>query len=327
MDGWNLLILCVLFAGHCELMAAWINRLHALPLGIGWLTLSQRVHDLLVLGFLPYMVLRFGISSPHLLTGGSWTALPPFVTAYLALCGVGVLSLLSAIVRRWLRRPEPIHETEVHNVAEIAGCSVALPGWRGRVAALPGNETVTIEVNEKHLVVPGLPAEWEGLSIAHISDVHFHKSVSLDYFQFVFRQIAEMRADMICFTGDLLDDSRRAAWIADTFGTLAAPLGCWFILGNHDAMHDAERGREKLTSLGWQDLGGQSALLRDGGRTIWLAGDETPWLGKPFDPASAREADFRILLSHTPDHFLGRSGRTSIWCSPGTIMAARFACR
>ena len=303
MDGWNLLILFLLFAGHCELMAFWINRIHALHVSRGWLTLSQRVHDLLVIGFLPYVVWRFGVSAPYLVWGGSWLELPPFISAYFALCGAGLVSLAIAIIRRQLRPGEPTTRSEFHDVAASVESDVTGPDWRGRIAGMRGNEATKIEVNEKRIVCPRLPAGWEGLSIAHISDVHFYGPITLEYFQFIFRHVQEMRADMICFTGDLLDDPRRVDWIADTFGTLTAPLGCWFILGNHDQLFGDVHGREKLISLGWQDLGGQSALLKDDGRTIWLGGDESPWFGKPFDPTDSANADFRILLSHTPDHF------------------------
>lgn len=276
MDGWNSVVLFVLFAGHCELMACWINRLHALPLKRSWLSLSQRVHDGLVIGFLPFVVWRFGFGEPHLLTGGSWGELPGLVLAYFALCGIGDISLLWAIVRRWLRGREPVVDSRIHNVASLAVGAVTMPGWRGAIARWPGNEVTNIDINEKRIDCPRLPSHWEGLSIAHISDVHYHDSLSLAYFQYVFHQVAAMRADLICFTGDLIDNRERLAWVAETFGVLNAPLGCWFILGNHDQLFGTGESRQKLTSLSWQDLGGQSALLKDGEKTIWLAGDESP---------------------------------------------------
>lgn len=311
MDGWNFLILFALFAGHCELMAFWINRLHALRVSRFWLKLSQRSHDFLLVAFLPFMLWRYGWSAPGLMNGGSWFDLPGYVQAYLAFCSLGVVSLLVAIARQWISPGEPIVDRQRIDVAGKVGPGATGPGWRGWVAGLPGNEVTKLEVNEKRLVCPNLPAEWEGLSIAHFSDLHFHGPVGLDYFQYVFQKIGEMNADMVCFTGDLLDDAEFVAWIPETFAALQAPLGCWFILGNHDGLFDHESIRNRLRALGWQDVGNPSAVLRHAGGTVWIGGDETPWLGEPFEPPAEGLADFRILLSHTPDHF-GRAARAGI---------------
>src|SRR5690606_25225087 len=105
--------------------------------------------------------------------------------------------------------------------------------------------------------------------------------VGLDYFRYVFDQIANMRADLIAFTGDLLDEMEHVAWLPETFGRLTAPLGCWFILGNHDWLLDAETMRTALMKRGWNDIGGQSILLDPNDRRIAIAGDETPWIGDP----------------------------------------------
>src|SRR5690606_26702683 len=106
---------------------------------------------------------------------------------YLALCSLGVVSLTVAITRQWIWPRERIVDRQLIDVASEVGSRVTGPHWRGWVAGLPGNEVTKLEINEKRLVCPNLPAEWEGLSIAHFSDLHFYGPVGLDYFCFAFQ--------------------------------------------------------------------------------------------------------------------------------------------
>lgn len=303
MNWLNTAILFVLFAGHCELMAAWVNRLHAMPYRRKVLKRTRYVHDLLVVGFFPFVVWRLGLNGPRLLLDGDWSGLSIGWAVYFGLCSLGVLSLILAAVRDVTRMRPEVRSTRTIDVEAELGRAPAGPGVRGRVARLPGNEVFLLEVNEKQFALPGLPTELNGFSIAHFSDTHFRGPVGLDYFLYAFDRIAEMRADLVAFTGDLLDRQDLIEWLPQTFGRLSAPLGCWYILGNHDWLLDPEPMRQAMTRLGWNDLGGTVALLDPNGRRIALGGDETPWLGGPPDFTGTESAQLRVLLSHTPDNF------------------------
>ena len=302
MHWWNAALLFALFAGHCELMAAWVNRVHALPWPKPRLRRLRAFHDLLLVGFPPLVLWRVGLDGPEPLTGGEWSRLTPGWTVYFALCGLGILSLVVCSVRNLAARQPEVRRSDRVDVTAKLGFSPVGTGWKARIARLPGNEALSLEVNEKEYVLSSLPPGLDGLSIAHISDVHFRGPVGLDYFRYAFARVAEMRADLVAFTGDLLDEPELFSWVPETFGRLSAPLGCWFILGNHDWLTGAEPIRRALTAAGWVDVGSQAVLLDHRGLRISIAGDETPWLGSPPDLASVAAADFRLLLSHTPDH-------------------------
>lgn len=302
MNWLNAALLFALFAGHCELMAAWINRLHSLPYHRRALRPTRYVHDLLVVGFPPLVVWSLGLDGPRLLLDGGWSQLPTGWAIYFALCGLGIVSLVLAVIRRTTARHPELRGTRTIDVAAELGHAPAGPGLRGRIARLPGNEVFELEVNEKEYVLPGLPPEFDGLSIAHFSDTHFRGPIGLDYFRFAFGEIAKMNADLVAFTGDLLDKQHLTDWLSATFGRLSAPLGCWFILGNHDWLLDPAPMRSELERLGWNDLGSRVVLFADGERRIALGGDETPWLGEEPDFSGTDAAGLKILLSHTPDH-------------------------
>ena len=116
------------------------------------------------------------------------------------------------------------------------------------------------------------------------------------------RLAAEMRPDLIVFTGDLLDNLDLLPWLGATFGRLTAPLGCYYSLGNHDWFFGAEEIRQEFDRAGWINTAGRSTVLECRGHRLEIAGTELPWMGA--HPAFTGGPDaFRILLSHTPDHF------------------------
>ena len=173
-----------------------------------------------------------------------------------------------------------------------------------RLALLPGNQQYSVEINTKTFEFDRLPMEWDGLSIVHFADLHFRGAVERTYFQRVCKQAAEWRPDLYVFTGDLLDEPSLLDWLPETLGRLSAPLGQYFILGNHDWYLGADRIRQQFTKSGWTDLAGriQSLISPATDRRILLAGDETPWMGEHPVIPEGHSAPFRILLSHTPDN-------------------------
>jgi hypothetical protein len=169
--------------------------------------------------------------------------------------------------------------------------------WLG----LPGNEVLLLEVAQRSIRCEGLPAAASGLSIAHFSDVHFRNGMPLDYFRGVFEELARLRPDVYIFTGDLHDDPECLRWVSELFGSLHAPLGCYFVLGNHDWYADAVQARIVLEDAGWIDLAGRVLPLRDPSGEIVIAGTEFPWMGDLPPLFLSPEGRFRILASHTPD--------------------------
>lgn len=172
------------------------------------------------------------------------------------------------------------------------------------IAMLPGNEQFSVEVSTKTYQLPRLPAEWDGLSIVHFADLHFYHSVTRKYFELVCEEALALKPDLYVFTGDLLDDMDYLDWFPDTLGRLKAPLGQYFILGNHDWYLDANAVRSEFRRHGWIDLASRSIKLESptSKSMILLAGDETPWMGTHPVPDPKTEDLFRILLSHTPDN-------------------------
>jgi predicted MPP superfamily phosphohydrolase len=171
------------------------------------------------------------------------------------------------------------------------------------LARLPGNETFQLEVSDKEYRIPRLPAEWDGLSILHLSDLHFIGTPDRPYFDEVIDIARSLPTDLVVLTGDLLDRQDLVAWLPTTLGRLSAPLGCWYVLGNHDwYLPDVEAVRRELARLGWRGLGGYCETVTHRGRNLVLCGSERPWMGRQPDLSGSPQGALRLLLSHSPDN-------------------------
>lgn len=90
-------------------------------------------------------------------------------------------------------------------------------------------------VREVDANVPGLPADFDGIRIAQISDLHVGPQTSKRFLSRVAAAVRQAAPDIIAVTGDVVDDrAEDVPWYAAAFATLEAPLGVYIIPGNHD---------------------------------------------------------------------------------------------
>jgi uncharacterized protein len=185
-------------------------------------------------------------------------------------------------------------------LARRAGTSVAALAAGG--LAWGWFEGGFVRLRERRLELPGLPAELEGLRIAHLSD--FHLGVPSRGEQAVRRAVdwVEVRQpDLTCVTGDLLTRPAGEPLLRELTARLPR---CFVVLGNHD-FGDATDPFSQPTPL---EALPPATLLEDESRTLELRGRRVQVAG--LDPRTARgagrwpepdrDADLRILLCHFP---------------------------
>lgn len=155
-----------------------------------------------------------------------------------------------------------------------------------------------------------LPPELDGLRIAQFSDLHVSPTIKRGFVQKVVRQVNELAADVIVFSGDLVDGT--VANLRDDVAPvseLSAPLGKFFVTGNHEYYSGAKAWIEEARRLGFTVLMNEHRLLKYNDKKILLAG-VPDYTGKRFikdhasSPAMALQgadsADVKILLAHQP---------------------------
>ncbi|WP_435017258.1 metallophosphoesterase [Tundrisphaera sp. TA3] len=293
LDSWPALI--ALAVGHVALFVVVLNVVHATSMPERRLNVINLIWLALLLG---------GLAG--LLFGGPWTAWPLPGRVYAIACLVmtlGVLPLVTAI--RALRRPPAgiAVRGEDLDLGSGPGAVDAIgDGHHNWLLRLPGNHALRLRKLECDLTLPGLPRAFDGLAIVHLTDLHFARCYRREFFEAVADEAARWDADLIAFTGDLLDDPETYVWTEPVMGRLRGRLGQFSILGNHDHLLRPGRARRCLRKAGFTDLEGRWERIEIDGASLIIGGTSAPW-GTRIDFQNLPEADFRLLLSHSPDQF------------------------
>ncbi len=148
----------------------------------------------------------------------------------------------------------------------------------------------------------------DGLRILHISDTHFSRNPVQKRTLDVLKNISQEHVDIIVHTGDIINwqFSEVQRYHFEFLQSLCAPLGKFFVLGNHDYYDTAHIPAllEWMEKAGFTILHNCSKLLKKNGVVFNLVGVDDPILGRPdFKTAlhTLSENNFTILLIHCLD--------------------------
>ena len=181
------------------------------------------------------------------------------------------------------------------------------------------------KIKRVKLSYDNLPAGFKGLKILQISDIHSGSFTDANAVQHGVDKILKENADIILFTGDLVNDkAKEMEEYLHIFSQLKAPMGVFSVLGNHDYgdyiqwPQDGISREENLGNLkkmheimGWRLLMNEHVALKRGGDEIALLGIEN-WSAKARFPKHGRmdlaypgaeKYPFKILMSHDPSHW------------------------
>lgn len=233
---------------------------------------------------------------------------PAWVQAYTWLAAVfGVLQIGIWGVRRWQRRNFPrgvAHQSEsVVDICQLLGAPPTTSPRTRFFCQLPFNQLWQLRVAQFDVALAGLPAELDGLSICHLSDLHFSPRIERSYYDEVVQMTNELQPDMIALTGDICDKAHLIDWIPHTLGKLQADTAKLYVLGNHDLRtQDVDRLRREMVAAGFVDVGGRIEQVAEG--RIVVAGNERPWFRDSAPQVDRLPAgSLKLLLSHSPDQF------------------------
>jgi predicted MPP superfamily phosphohydrolase len=168
---------------------------------------------------------------------------------------------------------------------------------------------------------PALPPALDGLTIAHVTDLHVGQFTRGDVLDRIVAATNELRADLVLYTGDLinfaLSDLDAALAVV---GRLRGTHGLFLCEGNHDLFEDAAAFRRRTRAAGLRLLVNESASLTIRGVPLQILG--LRWGARDLhahDPASRGDRPiaasmhellaqrqpgaFPILLAHHPHAF------------------------
>jgi len=166
-------------------------------------------------------------------------------------------------------------------------------------------EPTWVEMNRVDIRIDGLPAAFEGLRFAHMSDLHRHDAVSLPYLERCLKLVAGEEPDALVITGDFV--SKSAGYIdplAEKFDKLTRSFPVYAVLGNHDYWTDAQRISRALREAGVEVLVNDAATIERSGAHLILLGLDDLWEGKPDLARALSRATkdgIKIVLMHNPD--------------------------
>lgn len=169
-----------------------------------------------------------------------------------------------------------------------------------------GWERNRLEVVRLPLSLPGLPLAFRGVKFLHFSDLHVGHYCEPEDVQRIVDVMAAEHPDLICFTGDLVEEGTRLlSTVVPLLSQLSAPLGKYAVLGNHDYRAGEQNAvRMALTAAGFEVLDNRNVRVEKQGSTLHIAGVDDVLHGVPDLPRALHgipSDETVILLAHEPD--------------------------
>jgi predicted MPP superfamily phosphohydrolase len=164
----------------------------------------------------------------------------------------------------------------------------------------------------RRLILPisGLPPSLDGLTIAHVSDVHVGHFTRGAVLERIVRTTNDLKADLVLMTGDLINLALRDLPVGiDLVRGLRGREGVFLCEGNHDLMEDPVKFRREVRRAGLPFLLEEGSSVAVHGTSIQVLG--TAWSHTDVDHAESMERlralrdpkAFHIVLAHHPHAF------------------------
>ncbi|EJW14919.1 metallophosphoesterase [Paenibacillus alvei] len=186
----------------------------------------------------------------------------------------------------------------------MTGAIVALPLAVGGYARYI--EPTYVRQRKIELGIRGLPLSFDGMTIAHLSDIHYGHNLNKSKLESIVQDVLANRPDVICFTGDIVDHGDVVpAEIVSVLRQLRAPYGSYAVLGNHDYRgNGAQAVLKAMEEADIRMLTNDHVVLKRNQDMLALAGIDDALEGTPDMRRAMRGISNTmccILLAHEPD--------------------------
>lgn len=169
-------------------------------------------------------------------------------------------------------------------------------------------EPSRLSITRREISIPKLPPEFDGLTIAQLTDFHYRPEDDYSLMEKVVTAVNAENVDLIALTGDYVNhDKSVLVPLLEHIQKLESKHGMIATMGNHDGWSGPRSYYKGLfEKIGCTFLINQNTKLDIGGTPLHVAGTDYVWLGEP-DPVATFKGipiDAPVLgLVHEPDYF------------------------
>jgi predicted MPP superfamily phosphohydrolase len=240
-----------------------------------------------------------------------------------AILGLGSVYVGFSIIR-WFRTraqkapvaQEPVSTSLTTRREFIGTCAALAPSvFTFSLAGVALQQLNHFRIRRMTVSIPTLPRALDGLTIAHVTDVHIGEWTHGPILQQMVEATNAMQADIVALTGDLINyeisDLPEAISLVKQ---LQSRYGLWMVEGNHDLYENAVEFEHKVKAAGLRLLLDESDMAEIRGCPVqffgirWMEG-----IGAHRDRVTALQMDalmkqrqpdaFPIFLAHHPHSF------------------------
>lgn len=250
-------------------------------------------------GIVLWLILSLGILSHG--SRGTLTTILEFISMnwmaviflmFVSLLFVDIITLFGFILRRL--------------APSLRGFAIAVGAVLSVIALVQGLRPPVIQ--EYDVNISGLPPDMDGIVIVAMSDLHVGALTSKEWLEARVAQVEAQKPDLVVLLGDIFEghDEPKAEMMA-VLSRIDAPLGIWFVLGNHESYGRNNIRASLINYDGLRLLSNSWAEVRP---SFVIAGVDDFTANRRFGKNSdfisralaGRPPGATVFLSHTPWH-------------------------
>lgn len=318
------IILCALFL----LIEFYSYQAFRTLIKLRWVLISYQIISLLLLIFIIYSFTQFdrsvGQTKQTMFTMGLMLLVyVPKIVLTLVMFGEDIFRIGASILNYFMYnapRKEMMPDRRKF-VSQLALGLAAIPFLSLIYGIFEGK--YNFKVFKQTIYYPDLPDAFDGFKITQISDVHSGSFDNADKINYAIDLINEQEADMILFTGDIVNTHAKEMhpWLGAFNRIKSYKYGKFSVLGNHDygeyVTWPSEKEKDEnfkdiknlYGQIGFELLLNEHTYIQKGEDKIVLIGVEN-W-GQNFKKAgdlnkasqNVDQKDFKVLMSHDPSHW------------------------
>ena len=159
-------------------------------------------------------------------------------------------------------------------------------------------------VRRVNVTLPNLPESWRGRVAALVTDTHLGHVRGPAFLRRIVTTLTGLRPDIVFIAGDMYDGTvARVRELAQPWAELAAPLGAFFVLGNHEEFTDSSKYLNAVEHSGVRVLNNEKVTV-DGLQIVgvhYRDSTNDDHFRSVLQRADVDRDRASILLTHAPD--------------------------